>query len=61
MRCRWDYFSVCVLKPHKLTRFIKVISSINGSYQQIFKQAPYEGYSPLTYTGFIGRIGQDTI
>lgn len=53
MRFRQNYLSVWVLKPHELTRFTEVISRINGSYQQIFKQAPYEeGYSPPKYTDF---------
>lgn len=56
MTCRRDYFSMWVLKPHELTRFIEVIRSINGSYQQIFRQAPYEGYSPLKYTAYVEGI-----
>lgn len=57
MRFRQNYFSIWVLKPNELSRFAEVISGINGSYQQIFEQARYEGYSPLKYTDFMKRVG----
>lgn len=56
MRPRQNYFSLWVLKPHELVRFIEAISRINRAYQRIFKQAPYEGYSPLKHTDSMQRI-----
>lgn len=56
MRFRQNYFIIWVLKPHELIRFTEVISRINGSYQWIFEQAVYEGYSPLKYTDFMEKI-----
>lgn len=52
IRPRQNFFSLWVLKPHELTRFIEAISS----YQWIFEQASYEGFSPLKHTDFIQRI-----